>query len=473
MKLFCFLFALIALFSVSYGMLVSKAGGNTTFTWSYPTISSSGSCTPNDDTDVYSSFLLNATGGAGIYRISIITDYDLDGGSIAFVYSSFSASSPCSNLVVNRPLSKEFSFTGGPTFDDFVYLPKADWYTVVISGTNQESGLWSAYVYEADFNSFTNTSSNWYLLDLDDRQESTCEILSSTSSDTSQYQTYMLMPSMPTGAYDVVIGFVNETYRASSVGDDWDSYAVIFTGSWPPSSSNSTLSPCATGSGFTYLSGSEEKGYYGVMLVNIALTKNNMYTLVVSGGNQQTGMFGIFFLPTLYHDLASGSSPTWYPPDIGSSNYGTCAAQDSYQYPYVADSFTPSDNSVFLSRSATTFFNSGSSPSSLWSFLYSSNLTTAPPTTCNNFISSGGNGEAAFAAEVNGGQTYTVFGSVDGTSDKTNGKYLWFTYLGPESSSTSTSTSTSSASVITTTTSSIAISSGIVFFGAVFIAFYF
>jgi len=69
MKLVCFLFALIALFSVSYGMLVSKAGGNTTFTWSYPTISSSGSCTPNDGTDVYSSFLLNATGGAGIYRI--------------------------------------------------------------------------------------------------------------------------------------------------------------------------------------------------------------------------------------------------------------------------------------------------------------------------------------------------------------------------------------------------------------------
>jgi len=471
MKLVCFLFALIALFSVSYGMLVSKAGGNTTFTWSYPTISSSGSCTPNDGTDVYSSFLLNATGGAGIYRISIITDSNLDDYSTAFVYSSFSASSPCSNLVVNRPLSKEFSFSGGPTFDDFVYLPKADWYTVVVSGTNQESGLWSAYVYEADFNSFTNTSSNWYLIDLDDRQESTCEILSSTSSDTSQYKTYMLMPSMPTGAYDVVIGFVNETYRASSDGDDWGSYAVIFTGSWPPYNSNSTLSPCATGSGFTYLSGSVDQDHYGVMLVNIDLTKGSMYTLVVSGGNQQTGMFGIFLLPTLYHDLASGNSPTWYPPDIGSSAYSNCTVQNSYEYPYIADSFTPSDNSVFLSRYAI-FSSSSSSPSSLWSFLYTSNLTMAPPSTCNNFISSGGNSGEAFAAEVNGGQTYTVFGSVDGTSGKNNGKYLWFTYLGPETSSTSTSTSTSSASVITTTTS-IVISSGIGFFGAVFIAFYF
>jgi len=454
MKLVCFLFVSIALFSVSHGMLVTQAGGNTTSTWSYPTFSTSGTCSPST-AGSYSSFLLNATSGAGIYRISIITDYDLDGDSIVFVYSNFSASSPCSNLVVNRPLSKEFSLSGGPTFDDFVYLPQAGWYTVVISGTNQESGLWSAYVYEADFNSFTNTSSNWYLLDLDDRQESTCEILSSTSSDTSQYQAHTFTSSMPTGVYDMVIGFVNETYRASSVGNDWDSYAVVFSGSWPPSSSSGTLSPCTTGSSFTYLSGSEED-YYGVMLVNITLTKSSTYTLVVSGGNQQTGMFGIFFLPTLYRDLASISSPTWYPPDIGSSSYSNCVTQTSYQHPYIVNSFTPSVNSVFLSRSSNTFFSSSGAESALRSFLYRSNFTTTAPTTCNDFISSGGGDgdflDAALAVEVSGGKTYTVLGSLDGSSGtKVNGQYLWFAYLGPESSST-TSSSSSSTTVSTTST---------------------
>jgi len=453
MKLVCFLFVSIALFSVSHGMLVTQAGGNTTSTWSYPTFSTSGTCSPST-AGSYSSFLLNATSGAGIYRISIITDYDLDGDSIVFVYSNFSASSPCSNLVVNRVLSKEFSLSGGPTFDDFVYLPQAGWYTVVISGTNQEFGLWSAYVYKADFNSSTNTGSNWHLLDNGIGQENTCGAFTGTSSDTSQYQAHTFTSSMPTGVYDMVIGFVNETYRASSVGNDWDSYAVVFSGSWPPSSSSGTLSPCTTGSSFTYLSGSEED-YYGVMLVNITLTKSSTYTLVVSGGNQQTGMFGIFFLPTLYRDLASISSPTWYPPDIGSS-YSNCVTQTSYQHPYIVNSFTPSVNSVFLSRSSNTFFSSSGAESALRSFLYRSNFTTTAPTTCNDFISSGGGYgdllDAALAVEVSGGKTYTVLGSLDGSSGtKVNGQYLWFAYLGPESSST-TSSSSSSTTVSTTST---------------------
>jgi len=447
MKVFVFYIVLFcSLVALTQSKVIGQYGGNTTIVW-YPPVLSGSSCSVSTSLSQYSIFEFDAS-APGIYQISILVENSIYLYTKAVIYEGkFNDSSSCTNL--QRQLSLELSFdvSHGPVIDDFISVSTAGYYTVAIDITNDYLGAWAAQVSLSDFNNATvSDNSNLWLYPTAGRQGIPCTNSTQLSS---YFYSHTFQWSENSGSYDVVVGFVNETARSSGIS--CDTQIVVYSGAWPPSNSVYPIDSCGTGAGFSFVA-SINQAHYGAMLENLQFTEGSTYSIVVSTSHVTTGSFGLFFMPTLFHNLSSKVS-NW-PAPFGAKNEKDCqtSVTTTETSSYFIYQFTPSVDSIFISSPAPSFF-ANANQESTYNYFYFGLNDGNPPSSCNDFLLGR---ETALTSYVTAETNYTLIISSSNYT-YSPGTFIFLAYLGPISSSDNPTTTTSGTStgVVTSTTSTV------------------
>jgi len=411
---------LALLVSICQGSLIAQSGGYINGSWHYPHFKISGGCTALSISNAFSTFLVNSS-VEGVYRISVVANSQLSSGGLnVFVYNSdFSESSPCSNLVVNRTLSQQIPYMpsgSGPDIDDFVFLSSSMTYTIVISGVSGSLGAWVAYVYSPDYDFSTSLSSPEWSTPSNSFQEQNC---TANTNNLNYFGDHSFIWSSTSGIYDIVVGSVNETFRASSLGSTWGICISVFSGTLNSSVTSTKFDPCTISSSYL-LMGTICQSTYGAMLQNVSFTSGKAYSIAASTTGTQLAEFGIYFSLSLFGSL-SDSSATW-PAPFGATNMSSCTAisNETNEAAFQKYYFTPNVDSILISTTSNSFFNSTQEVA--FNYLYSGNYSGKLP--CHNFISGG----VILEADLSAGNTYTLIISNQNQSDSP-GQYLLFAYL--------------------------------------------
>jgi len=445
MKVFVFYIVLFcSLVALTQSKVIGQYGGNTTIVW-YPPVLSGSSCSVSTAGSQFSYFEFDAT-APGIYQISILVENSIYPYTQAFIYEGeFNDSSSCTNLQRQLSLEIGFSSSYGPVIDDFISVSTAGHYAVAINIIDDGLGAWAAQVSLSDFNNATiSDNNNLWLYPPAGHQGLPC---TNSTQLNSYFYSHTFEWSENSGSYDVVVGFVNETARSSGIS--CSTQIAVYSGTWPPSNSVYPINSCGTGTEFSFVA-SINQGYYGEMLENISFTEGSTYSIVVSISSVTTGSFGLFFMPTLFHDLSSSAS-NWAAP-FGAKNEKDCQTSviTSETSSYFIYQFMPSVDSIFISSPAPSFFFSINQEST-YNYFYSGSNDGNPPSSCNEFLLGR---KTALTSYVTAETNYTLIISSSNYTYSPGG-FIFLAYLGPISSSNNPTTTTSGASTgaVSSTTS--------------------
>jgi len=363
----------------------------------------------------------------------------------------FVPATPCLNVRRVVP-----STSGGGPHIYFAEVFTTGTYQIVISSTDQSTGVFSIHVDPADFYANSGLSTNWaWQADAGGNGEvpPACE---SDSGEVTQYVSYVFtVPSV--GLYDINVIFANYTafdFDFSATLYQIGNVAFLGTGNASVGVDPCGCSNCAANWVNTIeeddISRVSDQAGGGGVFASLTLLPTVNYTVVMQTQDSTNyGPFGVVVRPTIYGNL--GQNTNYNSPDLSTyTGEGTCMARGSLanwravvftaQYPtYVVDT-GPTDVG-FDSESDLYIGNNGGSADQ-----------TTPPSTCTGFlqcVDAGDVGPLSFNGFIVG-QNYTIVVTTYSTGNAANGTFTLFMFTGQQIGPVSQVTTGVASGVVTT-----------------------